>query len=106
NGAIADWSINGSQSRQNEFLLDGAPNNSLVNGNNIAYVPPVDSVQEVKLMTNAYDAQFGRTGGGVVNVSLKSGTNTLHGTVYEYARRTGLDANLLLSNARHPPRTQ
>jgi hypothetical protein len=105
NGAIADWSINGSQSRQNEFLLDGAPNNSLVNGNNIAYVPPVDSVQEFKIITNSYDAQYGRTGGGVVNVSLKSGTNALHGTVYEYARRTPLDANLLLSNARSRPRT-
>jgi hypothetical protein len=46
NGAIADWSINGGQNRNNEFLLDGAPNNSIQGGNNIAYVPPVDSVQE------------------------------------------------------------
>jgi hypothetical protein len=105
NGAIADWSINGSQSRQNEFLLDGAPNNSLVNGNNLAYVPPVDSVQEFKIITNAYDAQYGRTGGGVVNVSLKSGTNALHGTVYEYMRRTALDSNLLVLNARNQGRT-
>src|SRR6185503_17611203 len=43
NGAIADWSINGGQNRNNEFLLDGAPNNSIQGGNNIAYVPPVDS---------------------------------------------------------------
>src|SRR6266513_1140455 len=93
NGAIADWSINGGQNRNNEFLLDGAPNNSIQGGNNIAYVPPVDSVQEFKIVTNSYDAQYGRTAGGVVNVSLKSGTNTLHGTAYEFARRKAFDSN-------------
>src|SRR5437867_5775914 len=93
NGAIADWSINGGQNRNNEFLLDGAPNNSIQGGNNIAFVPPVDSVQEFKIVTNSYDAQYGRTAGGVINVSLKSGTNTLHGSVYEFARRKGLDSN-------------
>jgi hypothetical protein len=93
NGAIADWSINGGQNRNNEFLLDGAPNNSIQGGNNIAFVPSVDSVQEFKIITNSYDAQYGRTAGGVVNVSLKSGTNDLHGTVFEFARRKQLDSN-------------
>lgn len=93
NGAIADWSINGGQNRNNEFLLDGAPNNSIQGGNNIAYVPPVDAVQEFKIVTNSYDAQYGRTAGGVINVSLKSGTNTLHGTAYEFARRKQFDSN-------------
>src|SRR5437867_4662727 len=93
NGAIADWSINGGQNRNNEFLLDGAPNNSIQGGNNIAYVPPVDSVQEFKIVTNSYDSQYGRTAGGVVNVSLKSGTNQLRGTAYEFARRKELDSN-------------
>jgi hypothetical protein len=93
NGAIADWSINGGQNRNNEFLLDGAPNNSIQGGNNIAYVPPVDAVQEFKIITNSYDSQYGRTAGGVVNVSLKSGTNQFHGTAYEFARRRGLDSN-------------
>jgi hypothetical protein len=93
NGAIADWSINGGQNRNNEFLLDGAPNNSIQGGNNIAYVPPVDSVQEFKIVTNSYDAQYGRTAGGVINVSLKSGTNTFHGSGYEFARRKALDSN-------------
>ncbi|MBW8862228.1 MAG: carboxypeptidase regulatory-like domain-containing protein [Acidobacteria bacterium] len=92
NGAIADWSINGGQNRNNEFLLDGAPNNAIQGGNNIAYVPPVDAVQEFKIVTNSYDAQYGRTSGGVVNVSLKSGTNLYHGTAYEFARRKGLDS--------------
>ena len=93
NGAIADWSINGGQNRNNEFLLDGAPNNSIQGGNNIAYVPPVDAVQEFKIVTNSYDAQYGRTAGGVINVSLKSGTNAFHGTVYEFARRKAFDSN-------------
>jgi len=93
NGAIADWSINGGQNRNNEFLLDGAPNNSIQGGNNIAYVPPVDAVQEFKIITNSYDAQYGRTAGGVINVSLKSGTNAFHGTVYEFARRKAFDSN-------------
>src|SRR5882762_9799393 len=93
NGAIADWSINGGQNRNNEFLLDGAPNNSIQGGNNIAYVPPVDSVQEFKIVTNSYDAQYGRTAGGIVNVSLKSGTNTFRGSLYEFARRKWLDSS-------------
>ncbi len=105
NGAIADWSINGSQNRNNEFLLDGAPNNAQAGGNNIAYVPPVDSVQEFKIQTNSYDAQYGKTGGGIVNVSLKSGTNELHGTVYEFARRNGWDANSFQNNARGVPKS-
>src|SRR5262245_47447255 len=93
NGAIADWSINGGINRSNEFLLDGAPNNSIQGGNNIAYVPPVDAVQEFKIVTNSYDAQYGRTAGGVINVSLKSGTNKFRGSVYEFARRKGFDSN-------------
>ena len=77
NGALAAWSMNGGQSSNNEFLLDGAPNNANQGGNNIAYVPPAAAVQEMKISTNSYDAQYGRTAGGVVNMSLKSGTQQL-----------------------------
>jgi hypothetical protein len=100
NGAIAEWTINGSQSRGNEFLLDGAPNNGQAGGNNIAYVPPVDSVEEFKIMTNTYDAQYGKTTGGIINVSLRSGTNKFHGTAYEFARRNPWDANDFRNKAR------
>src|SRR6266536_4820812 len=99
NGAIAEWSVNGSQ-RKNEFALDGAPNNAQAGGNNIAFVPPVDSVQEFKIQSNAYDAQYGRSAGGIINVALKSGGNRVHGTVYEFARRSGWDANSFQNNAR------
>jgi hypothetical protein len=103
NGAIADWSINGGINRSNEFLLDGAPNNSIQGGNNIAYVPPVDAVGEFKIITNSYDAQYGRTAGGVVNVQIKSGGNQYHGSLYEFYRRNWLDSNYLFSNARNLP---
>ncbi|MPY91135.1 MAG: hypothetical protein GEU99_24880 [Luteitalea sp.] len=93
NGAIADWSINGGWNRNNEFVLDGAPNNSVQGGNNIAYVPPVDAVQEFKIITNSYDAQHGRSAGGTISVSLKSGTNDFHGSIYEFYRRRWLDSN-------------
>jgi hypothetical protein len=103
NGAIADWSINGGLNRSNEFLLDGAPNNSIQGGNNIAYVPPVDAVGEFKIITNSYDAQYGRTAGGVVNVQIKSGGNEYHGSLYEFYRRNWLDSNYLFSNFRNLP---
>jgi hypothetical protein len=105
NGAIAQWSLNGSLAANNDFMLDGAPNNAQGGTNNIALVPPVDSVQEFKVQTNSYDAQFGHTGGGVVNVSLKSGTNSFHGTAYEFARRNAWDANSFQNNAAGAPRT-
>ena len=100
NGAIADFGINGGANRSNEFLMDGVPNNAQAGGNNIAYVPPVDSVQEFKIQTNSYDAQYGKTSGGIVNVVLKSGTNRWHGAAYEFARRNAWDANSFQNNAR------
>jgi carboxypeptidase family protein/TonB-dependent receptor-like protein len=105
NGALADWSMNGGSNRNNEFLLDGAPNNANQGGNNIAYVPPAEAVQEMKIATNSYDAQYGRTAGGVVNMSLKSGTNSFHGVGYDFMRRKGLAANSFLLNSRNSPKT-
>ena len=105
NGALADWSMNGGQNRNNEFLLDGAPNNANQGGNNIAYVPPAAAVQEFKVQTNSYDAQYGRTAGGVVNMTLKSGTNSFHGEGYDFMRRKALAANSFLLNSRSAPKT-
>jgi hypothetical protein len=93
----ANLSVNGGGSGNVALLLDGVSNTaSSINNTgsaSIAYVPPVDSVQEFKIITNPYDAQYGLMAGGVEDVTLKSGTNKLHGDVYEYARRTWLDAN-------------
>src|ERR1051326_2022085 len=105
NGAIADWNINGGWDRNNEFLLDGAPNNAQAGGNNIALVPPVDAVEEFKIQTDSYDAQYGKTAGGIINVSLKSGKNDFHGSIYECARRNPWDANSFQNNARGIPKS-
>ena len=105
NGAIADWTINGGQARGTEFLMDGAPNNSQMGENNIAYVPPVDSVAEFRIQTNSYDAQYGHTNGGIINVSTKSGTNELHGTVYGFYKRADWAANSFQNNGNGRPKT-
>ncbi len=99
NGAIAQWSVNGGRQSNNEFFLDGAPNNAQLGNNNIAYVPIVDAVQEFSVQQNSYDAQYGKTGGGVFNVVLKSGSNRHHVTGWEFLRRRFLDANTFQNNA-------
>lgn len=104
NGAIAEWSVNGGRQSNNEFLLDGAPNNAQAGGNNIAYVPIVDAVQEFSVQTNSYDSQYGHTGGGVFNVVLKSGTASHHITAWEFMRRKSWDANTFQNNAIGAPR--
>ena len=106
NSGLSAWSINGVQPNQTEFQMDGAPNNTVFTGlNTIAYVPPMDSVQEFKIDTGSYDAQYGHGGGGVLNVSTKSGTNTFHGSAYEFLKRKGLSANTFSNNAHGNPIT-
>ena len=86
--------INGSGAYNTEIMTDGQPdqtprpqNNQHTNG---GYVAPVDSTQEFKIVTNPYDAEYGQTRGGVINLTLKSGTNAIHGDAYEFLRRTWL----------------
>ena len=66
--------------------------------NNLSFVPSPDATAEFKVQTNLYDAQYGRSGGGVVNVILKSGTNQFHGSFYEYYRDETLNANTFDAN--------
>jgi hypothetical protein len=94
NNSINQFSANGQGSDTNDFQMDGSPNNANTYGSrNIGYVPPTASIQEMKFVSNPYDAQYGHTGGGIFDVVTKYGTNTLHGQIYENARRTWLDAN-------------
>ena len=90
------FSANGSRSLQNNFLLDGIDNNSnlpdLLNEANYVVMPSVDALQEFKVDTNSYGAQFGRATGAVVNATLRSGTNEFHGVLYEFLRNQHLDA--------------
>ena len=90
---MTSLTINGGGAGNNVLLLDGV-SNDCGNGNGVVgYVPPVDAVQEFKIITNPYDAQYGRGQGGVVDMDLKTGTNQLHGDTYEFARRSWLDAD-------------
>jgi len=99
NGAMAQWSMNGARDSSSEYFMDGATNNGQMGGNNIAYMPIVDAVQEFNVMSNMYNAEYGHTGGGIMNVVLKSGTSAHHGTAYEFMRRAALDANTFQNNA-------
>ena len=104
NSADGAWSVNGGVGSTLEFLLDGAPNNTIYNGvSTVAHVPSVDAVQEFKVTTSIYDAQSGHTGGGAINISIKSGTNAFHGSVYEYLKRAKFNATSFLDNAHGNP---
>jgi hypothetical protein len=93
--------VNGAREDGNLFLLDGVYNaDPKLNG--IAVNPPVDGVREFEVSTNAYDASFGRNAGGQVNVVLRSGTNQLHGTAYEFFRNASLDARNFFAPAGEP----
>lgn len=100
---MADISINGGRFRTNEFILDGI-SIMLPENNNYALSPTPDGTQEFKVHTNSYGAQFGRTGGGVINVVTKGGSNELHGSVYEFFRNDWLSANNFFANMRGQPR--
>lgn len=111
NGDNANFSINGGVRQTNTFLIDGSPDDAATDpaadrshaNANIAYIPTVDSTQEFKIVTNFYDAQYGRTGGGIITVSTKSGTNQYHGTLYDFLRRYQWDANNTVANSRGIP---
>ena len=88
----ADLHSNGVSGSNIQENLDGATNDN-PSGFAVGFVPPLDSVAEFKVVLNPYDASYGRAGGGAIDVTLKSGTNRIHGDMYEYARRPWLDAN-------------
>jgi len=86
------YSINGQPGSYNQVLLNGAPVSEQVSGTwNIA--PSIDAVQEFKVMTTTFDAQYGRAGAGIVNTILKSGTPTFHGTLYDFWENSVMEAN-------------
>jgi len=95
--------VNGAREQENNFILDGMDNNQADN-NNVGYVPAPEAIQEFNLLTSNAPADFGNYLGGVVNVSIKSGTNQYHGDLYEYARRGAWNANSWTNNLNHIPR--
>ncbi len=95
-----NFSINGGAASTNEMLLDGAPNTGRESGSptNQTIMPPPEAVSEMSILTNLYDASYGRTGGGVISTSLRSGTNDFHGAAWWYVRNPDFNANQFDSN--------
>jgi hypothetical protein len=101
------FSAGGQRTIDNNYLLDGFDNNTddtSFDSNQAEVIKPsVDAIQEFKVQTSAYSAEFGRAAGGVVNLTLKSGTNLFHGTGYDFLRNEKMDARNFFDPARKPP---
>jgi hypothetical protein len=95
--ASASFSANGQRARDNNFMLDGVDNNETWL-QTVVIFPSVDALDEFKLQTSTYSAEFGRSLGGVVNLQIKSGTNQLRGSAFEFHRNDALDANNFFNN--------
>src|SRR6202000_2772646 len=92
-----DFVANGQNAEQNNFILDGVDNNTnlvdFLNGSSFVMRPPPDALAEFNLQTSNFSAEFGHSAGAVMNASIKSGTNQIHGDLWEYVRNTSLDAH-------------
>jgi hypothetical protein len=99
---IVGYAYQGTRSNRSDLLIDGAPSTATANANEViaSYVPPSDLVQEFKVQTATFDAQFGNTEGGVTSISIKSGTNQLHGSAYYFAEPSDWGANDFFGKAR------
>ncbi len=93
----SNFSVGGGRTSTNEVLLDGAVN-TIGDFNGVAFSPPPDAVQEFRVETNSFSAEFGRTGGGAVNIVTKSGGNKYHGTANYYHQNDFLNANSFVNN--------
>jgi hypothetical protein len=91
-------SVSGARTGQNEYMIDGAPNTN-GQGGSVAFAPPAGAVSEFKIQTATFDARNGFAIGGNVNITLKSGTNLLHGEVYGFLENPKLNANSYFSNS-------
>ncbi len=94
----AGYAINGARSADTDILLDGGENVDLFTAT-VGQSVPLDTVQEFSVLTNNFTAEYGRAGGGVVNVATKSGTNDFHGSLYEFNRLSALAANTYNNDA-------
>ena len=94
-------SINGGPVRGNNYLLDGIPITDF--SNRAVIIPSLEAVEEVKVQISTYDAESGRTGGGMFNTFIKSGTNSYHGSLFGYMRETDWLANLYFNNRSGKP---
>src|ERR1017187_532930 len=101
-GAAAGWSVGGAYTQTSELMLDGSPNATW--DGRLAYSPPQDAVQEVRVKVSDTDAAFGHTAGGTLNQVTKSGTNSFHGSAWEFNQPNTLTANDFFLNQAGKPR--
>ena len=90
-GGQNSFVANGARGTLNNFLLDGIDNNSNDNGGFVLRTS-VDAIEEFKIQTNSFSSEFGRSGGAAINAVIKSGTNSYHGSLFEFFRNSALDA--------------
>jgi hypothetical protein len=102
-GAAGNYSIGGGRTDSVTYLLDGGLNNDLLD-NGVVVNPNPDAVAEFRVLESTYGAEYGRNAGGIVSIVSKSGTNQLHGTIYDYVRNTDFDANDFFNNEQGQPR--
>jgi len=102
-GAAGSYSIGGGRTDSVTYLLDGGLNNDLLS-NSVIVNPNPDAVAEFRVLESTYGAEYGRNAGGIVSIVTKSGTNSLHGTAYDYARNDFFDANDFFFNQQNLPR--
>src|SRR5436309_1752332 len=95
---IVGLAINGARQSQNNWTVDGADNVDRGSNITIQQYPSIDAIEEIKIVRSAYSSEFGRAGGGQISVITKSGTNELHGSVYEFLRNDKLNANNFFNN--------
>ena len=98
NDGASQFTANGGRNNtySNNFLLDGMPNTKT--GGDITFIPPMESVQEFRVQTNAYDASIGRQAGATINMQTRAGGKQYHGVLYEYNQNSFLNANLYQNN--------
>jgi len=101
-GAAAGWSVGGTYTQMSELLVNGSPNATW--DGRLAYSPPQDAVQEVRVKASDTDAAFGHTAGGTLNQVTKGGTNNLHGSAWEFNQPNTLTANDFFLNQAGKPR--
>ncbi len=101
--SIGIFQVNGGRDSSNMIMMDGVPVTMNSNTNNMnanSALPTIEGIEEFRIQTNSYSAEYGRSGGGVLTMTTKSGTNELHGTAFDFLRNDKMDSNNWFANSR------
>ena len=104
--SIGIFQVNGGRDSSNMIMMDGVPVTMNSNTNNMnanSALPTIEGIEEFRIQTNSYSAEYGRSGGGVLTMTTKSGTNEIHGTAFDFLRNNKMDSNNWFANRRGTP---